>query len=403
MKYVNLRKSNLSTKLQVLLAFLSLLPTINHLKAKPPTELNLAQTVTQLTCDKQVVVLGELPSHGEALGFQAKADIVQYLTEQCDFTALFFEAPMYDFLGFQQAITDKNTSAEQLDRAIGGFWTTQELNQWRQWLFTQSTTGELTLAGLDDQISASSDFAKTTLPQLVGSTVPTKNGAECQQAIKRNLHWHYDAEHQYDTVEMKLLQQCAKQATDKLATSPDTDYINMKMADNLANLYSRQNNTAGALNRDAIMYKNFQWQYKRLPKGSKVIIWTATVHAARQQGGLKRKPLGAWLAEQWNDNVAVIGFTTYSGQSSMAGMTIKPIPDASIDSLEALVTSPDSEWTYLTALELRKLGSISSRLYGQFMTTDWSTLFDGVVVFREEKAPTFKQKKQPLNRDDKLN
>src|SRR5215218_4323549 len=38
---------------------------------------------------------------------------------------------------------------------------------------------------------------------------------------------------------------------------------------------------------------------------------------------------------------------------------------------------------------LRSLGSAPSRLFGNVTTTDWSTVFDGVVVVRDEAAPTF--------------
>ena len=35
------------------------------------------------------------------------------------------------------------------------------------------------------------------------------------------------------------------------------------------------------------------------------------------------------------------------------------------------------------------LGSVPSRLFGRVTTTDWSTAFDGVLMIRDEVAPTF--------------
>ena len=64
---------------------------------------SLTSIITQVSdsvCGKEVVLLGELPSHGEARAFQIKAGIV----ERCGFDAVFFEAPVYDFLGFQHAL-----------------------------------------------------------------------------------------------------------------------------------------------------------------------------------------------------------------------------------------------------------------------------------------------------------
>ena len=365
--------------------------TMSSVSANSTIKNTLTQIVSQSVCDKQVVVLGELPTHGEALGFQAKADMVQYLTQHCNFTALYFEAPIYDFIGFQQALTEEKAQPEQLNQAIGGFWNTQELTTWRQWLFDQATVGKISLAGLDDQVSVTSVFAKTTLPYLLGSNVAAKNQTECQQTIERNMYWRYDEDHPYGQVERALLQQCTQQAAEQLKTTSNTNLSEKKMAENFANLHTRNNKNAMAFSRDEAMYRNFQWQYQGLPKDSKVIIWTATVHAARQQGELKRKPMGVWLAEQWHDNMAVIGFTAYSGESSMAGNPIKPMAIAPPDSLEAWVTKLDSDWAFLDATKLSEIGTVSSRLYGRFTTADWSAKFDGVVIFRQEQAPTFKK------------
>ncbi len=371
-----------------LMFFLSVFFTINT-KANELLKTPLTQLISKTSCDKQVVVLGELPSHGEALGFQAKAEIAQHLISHCNFTALYFEAPVYDFLGFQQAIPKKTATEKQLDNAIGGFWTTKELYTWRKWLFAHSISGELLLAGLDDQISASSEFAKATLPPLIAAFVPTVKQSICQQAMTRNLNWLYDEQHQFNQDEINLLQQCTHLAANKTKNSSKADLNQKKMIFNAANLYARNNNATTALSRDEAMFRNFQWQNKAAAQKRKSIIWTATVHAAKKQGILSRKPLGAWLKEELKNKMTAIGFTTFSGQSSRAGTSIQSIADAPVDSLEAVASTPEDNWKYLNSADLSQLGNISARLFGKFMTTDWSSYFDGVVVFRQEKAPIF--------------
>jgi erythromycin esterase-like protein len=86
--------------------------------------------------------------------------------------------------------------------------------------------------------------------------------------------------------------------------------------------------------------------------------------------------------------MAAIGFTTWRGQSSMAGGAVKPIPEAPAGSLEALTTSAGSGWVFLDAAALRKSGNVPSRVLGRFLSADWSAYFDGVVVIRDEVAPT---------------
>ena len=60
------------------------LPVEAQSSNSPSAESRLVDAV----CDKRVVALGELPTHGEALGFQLKARIVRRLVEKCGFGAL---------------------------------------------------------------------------------------------------------------------------------------------------------------------------------------------------------------------------------------------------------------------------------------------------------------------------
>jgi erythromycin esterase-like protein len=134
------------------------------------------------------------------------------------------------------------------------------------------------------------------------------------------------------------------------------------------------------------MFENLLWQLRRLPKNSKVIIWTATVHAAKQQGPLREKPLGAFVAERWHDAAAAIGFSARGGQSAMAGGPAKEISAAPEDALETVATANDSV-AFLDAAALQAVGTKPARLFGSFSARQWRDFFDGVVVFRVERPP----------------
>jgi erythromycin esterase-like protein len=136
------------------------------------------------------------------------------------------------------------------------------------------------------------------------------------------------------------------------------------------------------------MYQNLVWYLERLPANSRVVIWTATVHAARQRGTLPEVPLGARVVERWGDRVGAVGFTAYAGYTSMAGRPASSISEAPPESLEATATST-SAWALLDSRKLKALGRVSSRLLGQFVSATWSDYFDVVVVIRQEAAPTF--------------
>lgn len=161
------------------------------------------------------------------------------------------------------------------------------------------------------------------------------------------------------------------------------------MLESIASYYHRQADPAATPDRDEVMARNLRWQIEPLPPKSKVIVWTSTVHAARQQGSLKIKPLGAWLAETWKDRLAAIGFTAFAGESSMAGQPSRKLDEAPTDAIEAMATRAKIPEAYLDQPALRALGSRPSRLFGKWTQADWSAFFDGVVVFREETAPLF--------------
>ena len=64
--------------------------------------------------------------------------------------------------------------------------------------------------------------------------------------------------------------------------------------------------------RDAAMYNHFRWLAARLPRHAKIIVWTATVHAAKDAtaaGMYKTGPnFGALLHRDYGDRAFVLDF-----------------------------------------------------------------------------------------------
>jgi erythromycin esterase-like protein len=357
-------------------------------RRQEPGVLSIVDGVANAVCQKQIVLLGELPSHGEAQIFDAKSRIVDRLIAHCGFKAILFEAPVYDFVGFQRAVATGRATPEQLDNAIGRFWGTRELAPWRRALFEAATRQRLIVGGLDDQLSVTSHYAQATLPRLIAAVASDSATAECRQTVSRHVGWTYDAQNPLDERERVRLQRCARSAADNAtANGPSLDPADRVMLESFARYADRQRLNAVS-GRDESMYRNVLWYLQWLPANSKVVVWTATVHASRQRGASSEAPLGARLVERWGDRVATVGFTAYSGQSSMAGRPVNQIPEAPQGSLEARAT-PQSAWALLDSDQLRAMGRISSRLLGKFVSETWSNYFDAVVVVRHEAAPTF--------------
>jgi erythromycin esterase-like protein len=369
------------------IASVALLPVGTVARAQERTAQSIVDGVVNAVCQKQIVLLGELPTHGEAHTFDAKSKIADRLIAQCGFTAILFEAPIYDFIGLERAAATRTATPEQLDNAIGRFWWTRELAPWRRALFEAATGQRVVVGGLDDQVSITSHYAEAALPRLITAASSENTATECRQTVSRHIGWTYDAKNPFDEREQLRLQQCARNAADAAAANRSLDAADRVMLESFAR-YADRRRPDVTLGRDESMYRNLVWYLERLPANSRVVIWTATVHAARQRGALSEVPLGARVVERWGDRVGTVGFTAYAGYTSRAGRPARPIPDASPESLEATATS-ESAWALLDSDKLRAIGRVSSRLLGKFVSETWSDYFDAVVVIRQEVAPTF--------------
>jgi len=388
-----------------------------------------AARVAAAVCGKRVVLLGELPEHGHARGFGVKARIVERLVARCGFRAVLFEAGSFDFFGLERAIAAAPRApagaaagagrADSLElalaRAVGGFWSTRELAGWRRWLLHQAVTGRVAVGGLDDQPSATAAYARATLPGLVGAAVPPARSAECRGAVERYLNWRYTEAVPYDTTERRRLADCTRLASDRAlaartstARAAERRTPDQVMLGDIASYFARERGdgdggAAGAPDRDLVMAQHLAWWSARLLPGARIVVWTATTHAARAPGAnpvrpLGVPPLGARLAGRWGDQLAVVGFTALRGQQSRAGAPVQPLAPLPPHALEARALAAGAAgdaagWAYLDRAALRSLGPVPSRLFGSATATDWSTAFDGVVVIRDEAAPTFEPRR----------
>jgi erythromycin esterase-like protein len=133
----------------------------------------------------------------------------------------------------------------------------------------------------------------------------------------------------------------------------------------------------------------------RLPANSKVIVWAATTHVAKDLSGMPgqdhRVPLGAYIRREFRDHSFALGFSAYSGSYGMARQPVRQLSVAPPLSLEGQAfTKDDSDTRYFKLNQLRKFGAVPARPMGSdFKTAKWDAVLDGLVVFREEHPPDF--------------
>jgi len=147
--------------------------------------------------------------------------------------------------------------------------------------------------------------------------------------------------------------------------------------------------------RDRSMYRNFRWLLSRLPSHSKVIVWAATVHAAKDLSGAKgfegEVPLGSYISRKFKDRAFALGFSAYAGSYVFTRQPVRELSAAPVTSLESRsFANRDSDTVYLSREQLRKFGSVEARPLGTtFTTARWDNVMDGLVVFREERPPEY--------------
>ena len=144
--------------------------------------------------------------------------------------------------------------------------------------------------------------------------------------------------------------------------------------------------------RDGSMYQNFRWLVSKLPAGSKVIVWTATTHAAkdprRVPGFESRVPLGKLLQDDYGARSFALFISAASGSYALARQPVQQLSPAPEGSLERRAFEGAGDARYYGRNELHELGVIAGRALGTgFTTAMWDELCDGLVVFREERPP----------------
>jgi erythromycin esterase-like protein len=356
-------------------------------------------------CGKSVALIGEPPVHGfgKALGF--KVELVRRLVDGCRYNAVFFESGIYDFLNIQEQLkSGHDLTDSMLAAAIGGLWANEEVQRLVPFLRERVTSGRVYLGGLDDQL-ARDTWAQKEMPAALAAHLPDDQKARCLAILQKHMLWQYTDVAPYGPEDKTRILGCLDSIGAQLGETSAPDRANaLAIIDSLKRRFDRdfQNVPAGmdadtlwVNERDRSMYRSFHWLLSQLPTHSKVIVWTATVHAAKElstvPGDASRIPLGFYIYRDFRSRAFALGFSSYSGSYAMVGQPVRPLSPAPEASLEARsFAGRDGDTVYLSRRELRKIGPIAARPLGtKFTTARWDQVLDGLVIFRREQAPEY--------------
>ncbi|RKG68805.1 erythromycin esterase [Corallococcus sp. CA054B] len=397
---------------------LLLIPLLSSCASSPRSEappVSDADRIVRELCDKQLALLGEESHHGSARTVAFKAELTRRLVEECQYDAFFIETGTYDFLHIQTLLkAGQPVSDDMLTTAIGGMWASPEMAPLIPFLSARLRAGTLAVGGIDDQINSGTWAQKEMARELI----PWFNGlglAECGADFDWHLAWRYDEARPYTAETPKVLLGCAK-ALESAFSRPGAAATQeqLQLARNLVRNLTREaaararkqaqpdapRDWGDDVARDRSMFMNLEWLLSQSPQPRKAIVWTATVHAAKDMSSLEaddrqRIPFGTYVRERFGDQSFVLGFSASSGRYSIgtSSHTFDLAP-ATPDSLEGQAfLNHAADTRYLDGRQLRELGpSVARPLnYSAWMEAPWATVMDGLLIVREEspsrKAP----------------
>lgn len=346
-------------------------------------------------CRKEIVLLGEDASRGGGRTFEVKTEIVKRLVSRCGFDAVLFESQVYDLLDVEHAVAEKTATPAQLAGAIGALWArAEESKPLLDFLYRETMAGRVRIAGIDPQVGGvMGDYSKHRLGGALTGPLADDRRDACTRAIDTHNGWRYDDAHPFDDAAQQRLRGCIDDTRAALVAR-GVDPMSETAA--MAAAYSRYLDMAlggDGNRRDLGMYENLQWHRGRWPTGTKVIVWCATVHAAKALDGLATDmtPVGRHVHAAYGKRAAAIGFTALSGQFGNPGTRGEPnlLQPAGAGALENVVLAgSDAGLRYVDSKRLQRLGTIVSRPinYRKQHAAPWAEVLDGLIVLREERA-----------------
>jgi len=366
----------------------------------PTTDERAMAAVIRDLCPKHVALLGEA-THGDGHSDAFKVALVERLVTQCHFNAVFFEASHYEFLGFSEKLRDRETVDQSMVAdAIGGLWKfDREVQPLIPFLFDAAKARRVVLGGLDGQLgSLEARYANDAMPAELTNYLKGDRRRECREVLRRRIYWDYP-NGPYSSSDRAQILQCTAEISRTLdaASGPDT----ATRADQRSMIRNIEAFTrADALDsaefivaRDKAMYDNFIWLTRGLPKGSKIIVWSATAHIAKNSAAdtayARTGNFGSYVHRDYGARAFALGFSAASGEYRYARKNNRPLVAPPSPSLEAsAVKSTDDPTAYLGPARLKALGRLPGAAFSHaFENNAWAASLDGIIVFGREYPP----------------
>lgn len=344
-------------------------------------------------CRKDIVLLGEDANHGGGRTLEVKVELVKRLVERCGFGGIVFESSIYASLALERRLAQGVATEEEVVDAAGQLWfRAREAQPLPAFLLQAAREGRLRIGGMDIQpVALPGRYTGSRLASELAAVLGDSLRTSCETEIQRHNRYAYDDAHPFDDAAQTRLRDCIDAIRAPRAGGSDATVA--RMADAYSQYLDMGLSGDGDV-RERAMFDHLMGYRDRWPKGTKIIVWCATVHGAKALHNVApaMRPMGADVQTRFGKRAAVIGFTALAGAFGHAGGSNPPLRlrDAPAEALEPRMLEGAGDVRYLDAKRLAKLGIISARPinYRTIHAADWSKILDGLVVLREERPTT---------------
>lgn len=348
----------------------------------------------------RLVLLGE-SDHQSGSDFLAKTRLVKFLHRELGFDVLAFESPMYDMMVAWDSLRTGTPPSEAFLLGASTWADAVQIQPLVAYLGEHARSRRpLEIAGFDHQHQLASvlyfpdDLARFLSERGVGGPLTSRESPE-HSVLQRlaQVQYRYRIAPRPDVSTRRAFLTTIEESLVAVSAMPDEQaqqWAQILRCLACHTLFVMGHPDIGSCNRDEQMAKNLLWLANERYPDRKIIVWSATAHAARMAeippAGGSGPSMGQYIGEAFGSKSYVIGVTSYRSAGDGIVGDQNTLPE-----FEELMAAAGFDYGLL---DLRSAAAEQSWAAGEFLAHPfghtnrrqvWSDLLDALLFVREHE------------------